>query len=137
MSDFFAVREAFDLSCKLIRNLQAGAGNQAAISWIEEYKLASGSAILGSLSRTNDQLQPSSVHPVTGKPYNFQMFEPGLIIKTGAGTEHKPPPPANNASPHVAIVQAGLRSMAQPFDRPRDMLNADAGNAASARRMCA
>ena len=137
VSDFFSCREAFDLSCKLVRNLQTGAGNQAAISWIEEYKLLGGAGIAAGVRASNDQLQPSAVHPVTGKPYNFQMFEPGLIIKTGAGKEYKPPPPANNAAPHVSIVQAGLRSISQLWDMPEYMMTADASNANFASTMVA
>jgi hypothetical protein len=129
MSDFFTGRESFELAQKLIRNLQWGAGNLSAISWIEQYSAAAGAAVADATGKLRDRLQPAQVHPITGKPYNFQMYEPGLVVRVGKGKEFLPPPPANNAAPHVAIVQAGLRSIAQTWDMPEYMISSDASNA--------
>lgn len=129
LSDFYAGAETFDYSHKMLRNMLATGGVQAAIAWIEQFDAASASALASHVQAARDQNRPDFTRPFTGKSVNYQKLEPGSIPKVGAGRSYIPQPTAVNAASHTATLQAGLRALGCRWKMPEYMISGDASNA--------
>jgi hypothetical protein len=128
LSDFYAAGETLDAVSRLVRNMTASGSVQSAIAWIEQFENSTASQVGSYLAGVRDLNRPQLTHPVTGREVQYQRYEPGTIVRVGAGKQYVPPPLASNTSNHVAIVQAALRSAAAVWNMPEYMISADASN---------
>lgn len=129
LSDFYCTGESLDLVKKLLRNLGVAGGIQAAIPWIEQFEQANAATVQAQVQQARDQNRVYNNQPVTGKPINFQKYEPGSILKVGKGKTYVPAPQPAGASIHIQIVQAGLRSVGARWQMPEYMISGDSSNA--------
>lgn len=128
VSDFYPVADDLEGVRKLLRNMREGGAVQAAIAWIEQFEGASASALSANVQAKRDINRPYPNDPITGRPVNMQRMEPGTVVKTGSNRKYVPAPLAGNVTPHVAIVQACLRSALSRWGMP-EYFSGDASNA--------
>lgn len=129
LSDFYGTAETFDLAWKLVRNMTTSGGVQAAIAWIEQYDQANQANVQANVQAARDQNRYYPPAPVTGKPVNFERFEPGTMLKVGKGKTYTAAPLAQNTTQHLGILAASLRALASRWCMPEYMMGADASNA--------
>jgi hypothetical protein len=129
LSDFFSTGDALDGTWKMLRNMVATGGVQAAIAWIEQFSQATQASVQSHVQAVRDQGRTYYPQAITGREVNYQRFEPGTVVKTGPGREYKPAPLAANTTQHIGIVQAALRSIGARWRMPEYMISGDASNA--------
>jgi len=128
VSDFWPVGDELEGVRKLLRNMREGGAVQAAIAWIEQFDAASQSSVIAARNQARDQNRPYPNDPITGRPVQYQKFEPGTVVKVGQGRTYQPAPLAQNTTQHIAIAQACLRAICTRWGMP-EYFTGDASNA--------
>jgi len=124
ISDLFCSQIAIDLAHKLLLNIGRVGSVQSAIAWIEEYA----PGVLQSDVVSSNNLQPGA-RPSRNNPNETSFrYRSSTILQTNGAKQFKPAPVGEFANEFIAIRDTCLRSAAQVWSMPENMLTGDASN---------
>jgi hypothetical protein len=130
MPDFsFDAQDALELASKLRRNLGEGAAIQAAVAGVREHSSASLAQVSGFQQGLVDFSRPSNLPNNRGVDY--ARVEPGTFWDMDANTKFVPPPGAENADKHLAVLQGLLRAAGIRWQAPEWLASASAADMAA------
>jgi len=126
LTDFsYDTCDAFLIAGKLRANMGEGAAVQAAIAGIRQHDTANLNQVE---TFTQQQIDYSTVSPITSKETDYQTIQSGSFLDIPKGMNYVPPPGANNASAHLEIFQALLRSAGNRHNAPEWLVSSNASN---------
>lgn len=126
LSDFsYETLDTFMVAGKLRANMGEGAAVQAAIAGIRQHDASN----IGQVeSFVSTQIDYATHSPVTMKETDYQTLQSGSFLDIPKGMNYVPPPGAANASAHLEVFQALLRSAGNRHNAPEWLVSSDASN---------